>query len=104
MIALLLCNCGGAELLARQKLMGAGMKDYLAPKVYQGKEACLKFLEKFPETEKEVGIAKVHVDIHSSYAIVFGWHEDGRIRWTDVSDPSVVAQLDVGVIVKNYWP
>lgn len=102
MITLLLCKCGGAELLARQKLMAAGMKDYLKPRAISGEEECLKFLEQFPQDNKEIGLAKMHLKLHSSYAIVFGYKDDGKIRWTDVADSSPIAALDAGVIVKNY--
>lgn len=101
MIALLLCECGGAELMARQRLKDAGMKEYLEPVAYQGKEKCSKFLESFPQDDKEIALAKIHIEDFSSYAIVFGY-KNGRIRWTDVADPSPLAALDVGVIVENY--
>ncbi len=101
MIALILCDCGGAELMGRRKLLGAGMKDYLEPVAYKGKEAGLRFLDNFPKNDKEVILAKEHLKNFSSYAIVFGYKE-GKIRWTDVADGSPISALDVGVIVDNY--
>ena len=102
MIALLLCDCGGAELRGRDCLRSCGMKDYLEPKASWGKKACLDFLSNFPNDNREAKLARGTVNNFSSYCIAFGYKSDGSVMWVDFQDSAPTTMFDGEILVENY--
>lgn len=104
MLTLLVCNCGGAEPLARSVLKEAGVNDWLTTPLIKGNKNCLEWLNKLPTELRTMDVVDalfMMIKNHGRFAVVVGY--DGEhFRWSDVASGNIKAKLDGEVIAKQF--
>ena len=104
MLILLVCNCGGAEPLARSVLKEAGVKDWLVTSLVRGNKNCLEWINKLPSATRNLDVVDalfMMIKNKSRYAVIVGY-DDEHFRWSDVANGSIKAKLDGEVIAKQF--
>lgn len=104
MLILLVCNCGGAEPLARSVLKEAGVKDWLTTSLVRGHKNCLEWINKLPSTTRNLDVTDalfMMIKNKSKFAVVVGYDDD-HFRWADVANGDLKSKLDGQVIAKQF--
>ena len=99
-IAVITCNCGSTEQLARRFLERAGYRDWLTIPVVKGKEksrSIAKSLAGYPEAE----MLDNYLQNSSKWVVIIGWNENG-CRWADIVHNPTKSEIDGQLIVETF--
>ena len=100
MIAVITCNCGSVESLARNTLKVCGYKDWATVPIHKGKEKSrhvVATLPPFPETQ----MLNNFLDNASKWVVIIGWDEN-NCRWSDVAHNFSKSKIEAEFIVSTF--
>lgn len=103
-VALLTCQCGSAEPLARGVAQEAGIHDWLTLPIHKGKEHCLTVLSRFPEPFKRLLAFRAledHISKGSTFVVVLGY-DDEFFYWSDIHSNAPADRMDAIAILKRF--
>ena len=104
MLILLVCDCGGAEPLARSVLKEAGVADWLTTSLVRGHKNCLEWINKLNGDLRNGDKADalfMMIKNKSRFAVVAGYDDD-HFEWADVSNGDIKSKLDGQIIAKQF--
>lgn len=103
-IQLLVCDCGGAEPLARSVLKSAGVQDWLKIPIARGRQKATAWLDSLPDNLKrtpEYQALQLSLKSRGKFSIVVGF-TTVDFKWADVGSGKINEKLDGEVIAKHF--
>lgn len=104
MLAILVCDCPGAENMARGTLQEGGVLNWMEVPVYVGEEKIQQFLDSLPSTlDGQIGRETIipMVKNSSSYALVVGY-TSRVIYWENVAENDLQSQVRGRTIAEKF--
>lgn len=106
MIKIFACTCGGVDQLARTVLKEGGHPDWLNVPITKGRQESMRQLEKLkPLLGMNAGYNALYEKLNGGagkYTIVFGYNQDGAVRWADISRGAIKEMMDAQIIVSEF--
>lgn len=104
MITLLACECGSSEELIRQTLHKYEFKGWATQQIFKGKAKSLAKIEEliraYPQSP-ELQALFSHVNNIGKWVVILG-HDDGSVRWTDISKHDMKSDIEAEAIIANF--
>lgn len=100
MIFCLICNCTGSENQARTFLRNNGVSNYMEIPITQGREACMKYLQRLPRL-KEVEMLEDFLRRSTSFVVVAGF-KDRMFKWSEVAHGDAASEVEGELIVQRF--
>ena len=100
MIAVVTCNCGSTEQLARRFLERVGYKDWLTIPVVKGKEKSRALIASLPRYD-EVSMLDNYIKNASKWVVIIGWNENG-CRWSDLTYSPTKSEVEAKLVVETF--
>lgn len=103
-VLVLVCDCGGAEPLARQALQKAGVADWLTFPIHRGKPHALTLLSHFPSAFKRLLAFRAledHISRATSFVVIIGYDEE-TFYWSDIQSSAPADTLQSQAILKRF--
>lgn len=99
-IAVIACQCGSSNSMARNFLKRAGYPDWLNIHIHQGKEKSLSVLNQMPPVpEKEM--LQSFLKNASKWVVVIGYDQDS-MKWSDISHNAPKSTIEAEFVVKAF--
>lgn len=99
-IAVIACQCGSSESLARNFLKSVNYPDWMGIQVIRGKEKSLAVLNQLPPVpEKEM--LENFLRGASKWVVIIGYNQNG-MRWSDIAHNGPKSAIEAEFVVKNY--
>lgn len=99
-IAVISCQCGSSDSLARNFLKSVGYQDWLSIPIHRGKEKSLSMLNQVPPTpEKEM--LKSFLKDASKWVVIIGYNQDS-MKWSDIAHNGPKSRIEAEFVVKNF--
>lgn len=104
MIALLLCRCSGAELVARSFLEARGVANWLAVPAYTGKVNCQEFVKQLPpgaSKPDDPSALQSFLSEASRFVVVVGY-DDSHLMWSNIIKGDLGSVADAEIILEQF--
>lgn len=100
MIAVVACQCGSSESLARNFLKSVGYPGWMDIPIIRGKEKSLSALNQLPPApEKEM--LKNFLSDASKWVVIIGYNQE-NMKWSDIAHNGPKSAIEAEFVVKNY--
>ena len=103
-IQLLVCDCGGAEPLARSVLKSAGVENWLKTPIERGRQRAVNWLENLPDQLKstpEYGALRLFLKGRGKFSVVVGFTTN-EFKWADVGNGRINEKMDGEIIARHF--
>lgn len=99
-IAVVACQCGSSESLARNFLKSVNYQDWMGIPVIRGKEKSLAVLNQLPPAPEKEMLQSFLKDA-SKWVVIIGY--DGQsMRWSDITHGGAKTQIEAELVVKTF--
>lgn len=99
-IAVVACQCGSSESLARNFLKSVGYPGWMEIPIIRGKEKSLSVLNQLPPTpEKEM--LQSFLKGASKWVVVVGYN-DNEMRWSDIAHNGPKSRIEAEFVVRTF--
>lgn len=99
-IAVITCNCGSTEQLARRFLERVGYRDWMGIRIYKGKEKSRSVVNSLPHYP-EIDMLNSYLDKASKWVVIIGWNENG-CRWSDLTHSPTKSEVEARLVVETF--
>ena len=99
-LAVITCQCGSVENMARNFLKSAGYQNWLTIPIEKGKEKSRRTLELIPRF-LEVEMLDNFLQNASKWVVIIGWNEQS-CRWSDIAHNAPKSKIEAEYIVENF--
>ena len=101
-LAVLTCNCGSTDQLARQFLAKAGYPEPMSMPIEKGKERSLSALTYIPQTDETEMLAN-YLKNASKWVVILGYDFDSKeVLWEDIAHNAPASTIRAEFIVKRF--
>ena len=99
-IAVIACQCGSSESLARNFLKSVNYQDWMGIPVIRGKEKSLAVLNQLPSAPEKEMLQSLLKNA-SKWVVIIGYNENG-MKWSDISHNGPKSRIEAEFVVKNF--
>ena len=99
-IAVISCQCGSSDSLARNFLKSVGYRDWLSIPIHRGKEKSLSMLNQVPPTP-EKDMLKSFLKDASKWVVIIGYDQNS-MKWSDIAHNGPKSRIEAEFVVKNF--